>query len=147
MTNGPTGHSQRVLTPSGRLVCLALCGLLLFAAGLARRLDPDPRGFGTHQQLGLPECLFRQLFGVSCPQCGMTTSMTCLVRGQIGGAMRANPMGIVLGLLCAMAFGLLMWSGLSGRLATGLECRWLMRIGCVYVMVCVLLWITRIPML
>ena len=40
------------------------CLLLVAAAGLvgllvlARKLEPDPRGFGTHTQLGLRPCAF-----------------------------------------------------------------------------------------
>ena len=41
--------------------CLA--GLLV----VARKLEPDPRGFGTHTQLGLPRCAFLTRDGAAVP--------------------------------------------------------------------------------
>ncbi|MEV6342978.1 DUF2752 domain-containing protein [Actinoplanes sp. NPDC051851] len=40
--------------------------------------------------LGLP-CGMRTLFGIPCPACGMTTAAVALMRGDAGGALRANP--------------------------------------------------------
>lgn len=57
---------------------------------------------GTHQQLGLPECNFKALAGVPCPSCGMTTSFTLLVCGDVWNSMQANFAGTVLA-----TFGLL----------------------------------------
>lgn len=113
--------------------------------GVASRLEPDHRGFGTHQQLGLPECLFRQVFGLSCPQCGITTSISHLVRGQVGGAMRANPMGIVLVIIILWLVPMLLWSSLTGRLTDRLQGQILVRVGLIYLVMCVLLWVVRIP--
>ena len=112
---------------------------------VARQLEPEPKGFGTHQQLGLPECLFRQMFGLSCPHCGMTTSFSYLVRGQVGSAMRANPMGIVLAALLGCLCILMLWSGLTGRRSASLNGALLARIGLAYLVMCVLLWLVRIP--
>lgn len=91
--------------------------VILMVFGLACWLTPNPSGFGTHQQLGLPECSFRQLTGLSCPHCGMTTSLCLLVRGQLALALRANPSGIVLGGLLLL---LLPWC-----FAVSLKGRWL----------------------
>ncbi|RMG03430.1 MAG: DUF2752 domain-containing protein, partial [Planctomycetota bacterium] len=49
---------------------VGLAGLLVIAAVLR----PSPTGLGTHQQLGLPPCTFRAMFGSRCPTCGMTTA-------------------------------------------------------------------------
>ncbi|MEN6493124.1 MAG: DUF2752 domain-containing protein [Thermoguttaceae bacterium] len=73
-------------------------GLLvpLVVAGL---LKADRRGYGTHQQLGLPPCTFLVLFGHRCPSCGMTTAWSNLAQGQWHAALRANVVGTVLGVL------------------------------------------------
>ena len=90
------------------LVAAALGLSVLLAA--AAMLTPDPRGHGTHQQLGLPPCTFLVLFGRPCPSCGMTTSWAWLVRGQLGEAVRANAGGTLLGMLAAIGAA---WAGLS----------------------------------
>ena len=77
-----------------------MLGLLITAA----RLTPDPRGLGTHRQLGLPPCTVVDWFGVRCPSCGMTTAFSHTVRGQLAGAVRANAGGALLA-LAAMAAG------------------------------------------
>jgi Protein of unknown function (DUF2752) len=72
-----------------------LAGLLI----LARMLEPDPRGFGTHVQLGLRPCAFLTATGRLCPSCGMTTSYAWLARGQIDRSWKANPAGCIYALL------------------------------------------------
>lgn len=59
-------------------------------------LDPDPRGFGTHVQLGLPPCGFRWLTGLACPGCGLTTAFAHAIRGEWMLSFSANPLGLVL---------------------------------------------------
>ena len=59
-----------------------LIGYGLAGFGLAGRLSPDPRGYGTHQQLGLPGCTFQMLTQWPCPSCGGTTAFAHFVRGQ-----------------------------------------------------------------
>jgi hypothetical protein len=81
------------------------CLLLLVAAGilgllvLARKLEPDPRGFGTHTQLGMRPCSFLRMTGRLCPTCGMTTSFAWVARGRIDRSWQANPAGCVFALL------------------------------------------------
>ena len=99
--------------PIGRqgraLLIVASLGLIA-GFSLAATLEPDPRGFGTHRQLGLPPCTFRLLFGTPCPSCGMTTSFAHFVRGQFSEAFRANSAGLLAGLVCAV---LIPWCWLS----------------------------------
>lgn len=95
---------------SGRASLLAVSVLLVAGFALARSLDPDRRGYGTHQQLGLPECTVQILWNRPCPGCGMTTAFAHLVRGQWQAAARANPAGVLLGVVCA---GLIPWIWLS----------------------------------
>jgi Protein of unknown function (DUF2752) len=81
------------------------CSFLIAAAGLggllvvARSLEPDPRGFGTHTQLGLPHCAFLTVTGRLCPSCGMTTSFAWLTRGRVDLSWQANPAGCLYALL------------------------------------------------
>jgi Protein of unknown function (DUF2752) len=83
-----------------------LAGLLV----LARRLEPDPRGFGTHTQLGLRPCVFLAVTGRLCPTCGMTTSFAWLTRGRIDRSWKANPAGCLYALLTVPFMA---WLGLS----------------------------------
>ena len=90
--------------PRHQRVLLAVLGVVL--AGLlvlARLLTPSPTDMGTHQELGLPPCSFRVLFGLPCPTCGMTTAWAHLVRGELLAAVRANCGGLLLGVLAALA--------------------------------------------
>jgi len=77
------------------LVLLApLAGLALIAV-FAFVVKPDPRGFGTHEKLGLPSCKLMDWFGVPCPGCGVTTSVALASRGRILDSIRNQPFGIV----------------------------------------------------
>jgi len=94
-SDGPLGQRSRVL--------LVLWSLILSAGFLlAVQLEPDPRGYGTHQILGLPPCTFCTIFNVPCPSCGMTTSFSNLVRGRFVEAARANSAGLLLAVVCAI---------------------------------------------
>lgn len=77
------------------LVPLVLLALL----STARCLEPAERGYGTHQQLGLPACTSRMIWGVPCPACGMTTSWALAARGQWTLAAQANAGGLLLALI------------------------------------------------
>lgn len=59
-----------------------------------------PRRMATHTQLGLPECNMVALTGKPCPSCGMTTSFSLLVHGDVGNSLRANWVGTLIALLC-----------------------------------------------
>jgi len=79
---------------------VALGGLSVLS--LARWLVPDPRGFGTHEQLGLPPCGFAQLTGLRCPSCGLTTAFAYMARGLLTPALRAHALGpLLFALTCA----------------------------------------------
>jgi hypothetical protein len=69
-------------------------------------LVPDPRGYGTHTQLGLLPCSFLTMTGRLCPTCGMTTSFAWMTRGNLVRSWQANPAGCLLALL---SFPLIAW--------------------------------------
>jgi hypothetical protein len=86
---------------------------------LAASLEPDPRGYGTHQRLGLPPCSFQILFGLKCPSCGSTTSFAHFVRGEWFASIRSNPGAFVLALLsaCMVPWGAYsVWIGRTWKL-------------------------------
>jgi hypothetical protein len=91
---------------------------LLAALLLASQLRPDPRGRGTHEQLGLPPCTFKFLVGRPCPACGMTTSWALATRGRLVDAARAHVTGTLLaGAALAVAVGAALVAARGKRLA------------------------------
>ncbi|MBI5515371.1 MAG: DUF2752 domain-containing protein [Deltaproteobacteria bacterium] len=77
---------------------------------LSAWLQPDPRGFGTHQQLGLPPCNFQELTHVPCPGCGLTTSFARMAHGHALDALRAHLMGPPLFLMTLVVALLAPWA-------------------------------------
>jgi hypothetical protein len=70
---------------------------------IAARLDPDPRGHGTHEQLGLAPCEFLRETGKPCLSCGMTTAFAAMAHARVGAALDANPYGAALFIVVALA--------------------------------------------
>lgn len=73
---------------------------------MSRALVPDPKGYGTHTQLGLRPCTFATMTGRLCPTCGMTTAYAWFVRGRVDRSWGANPAGC---LMAASSFPLVIW--------------------------------------
>ncbi|MFI4861421.1 MAG: DUF2752 domain-containing protein [Phycisphaerales bacterium JB063] len=71
--------------------------------GLAAWMQPNTRGMGTHQQLGLPPCSFEQVTGLPCATCGCTTSFAYAAEGSLLTAFVTQPFGALLAILTAMA--------------------------------------------
>ena len=105
----PLGRASRVL-----LAVWSLCLLAGFA--VAVDVEPDPRGYGTHERLGLPGCTFRTIFGVPCPSCGMTTSFAYFVRGRFVSAAASNMAGLLLAAVCVLQVPWCWLSVVTGRL-------------------------------
>lgn len=70
--------------------------VLLVPSWLAWQLTPNARGYGTHEQLGLPPCSFMSWCGRPCPTCGMTTAWSHSVRGEWSRALDCNVAGTLL---------------------------------------------------
>ncbi|MEZ6055866.1 MAG: DUF2752 domain-containing protein [Planctomycetaceae bacterium] len=109
-------HDEYPLTNSGRVLLAGVLLALIAGFSLAASLTPDPRGFGTHQSLGLPPCSFRLLLGIHCPSCGGTTCFAYFVRGEWVSAANANLSAFGLALACAAAIPWGLVSLFRGRL-------------------------------
>ena len=107
--------SGAVLSRSERGFLLLLAIGIMSVMAIAMWLTPDPKGFGTHLQLGLPECGFRSATGMNCPHCGMTTSFTWFVRGQWRRAFQANPAGLLLALVAVVSCPWFLTVAVRGR--------------------------------
>jgi Protein of unknown function (DUF2752) len=99
---------------------LAMATIMTAVFGVAIWLNPydeegRPRLSETHRQLGLPPCTFKDMVGVPCPSCGMTSSFAHLVRGDLKNSLRANAVGTLLALTGALAIPWLALCGLTGR--------------------------------
>jgi hypothetical protein len=79
---------------------------------LLLRATPDPRGYDTHVQLGLPSCSWPRMYGIPCPTCGATTAACYVVHGHPIAALIAHPFGAAVAagglLLAAAALGCLL---------------------------------------
>lgn len=100
-----------------RVLMLLGCLTVLTGFGLAGWMTPDPRGYGTHQQLGLPPCEFQAWLGLPCPSCGGTTCLAHFVRGEWISAWRANAGAWVLAFGCLVFAPWSLISACRGRWA------------------------------
>lgn len=109
-------HARRPVR--ARLMAAAVLAVSCFFLGLAAWMEPDPRGLGTHQQLGLPPCSSMMLLGYPCPTCGMTTAFSHAVRGRFFAAFGAQPAGFLLALVTAITAAASLSVVVSGRVWT-----------------------------
>lgn len=83
---------DRAVAAAILLIAAAIVGLLL-------TLKPDPRGIGTHEQLGMAPCGWAQgPEGIPCPTCGVTTAACQLVHLHPIDAVLTQPFGAALAL-------------------------------------------------
>lgn len=116
---GTSHETGREVSSRGRFVAAMGAAVLLVPLVVACLLTPDPRGHGTHQQLGFPPCTLVALFGIRCPTCGMTTAWAALVRGRLLTGLAANVGGVLLALA---AMGTVI--GLSATALFGRRPKW-----------------------
>lgn len=98
-----------------RLIALLLAAIPLTLLGVAARLQPDAAGLGTHQQLGLPPCSMRVLFGTRCPSCGMTTSWAHFMNGAWLQSAEVNAGGFLAALVSLGFAALALRTACSGE--------------------------------
>lgn len=113
---GDEGALSEWGSPRIRIVGLAIAVALLIPLVTARTLQPSVSGLGTHQQLGLPPCSMRVIFGIRCPACGMTTSWSHFTRGQFNASFATNTGGMGLAILALSVVGVSFASVWTGRL-------------------------------
>src|SRR5262249_18836053 len=95
------------LTGWVRGLLLGIVGGLIAVFTIAVLLNPynpdgTPKTMGTHTgpPLNLPDCTFKVMTGMPCPACGMTTSFSLLMHGDLINSMRANWVGTGLAIVC-----------------------------------------------
>ncbi|MDP6407923.1 MAG: DUF2752 domain-containing protein [Planctomycetota bacterium] len=94
--------------PSPHWILFACAGLSIVAMlALALFVEPDERGFGTHEQLGMLPCRSMDWFGVPCPGCGVTTSVALAVQGRPLDSIANQPFGFLTALFLPVFF---LWS-------------------------------------
>ena len=82
---------------------------------LARNLEPDPRGFGTHEQIGFTTCYFLRWTGQPCPTCGATTAWAHAMRGNFLQAAAVNLGGALAWAVAVVGVPWLLLTALVGR--------------------------------
>jgi hypothetical protein len=108
-------ETPRVLPGRGRLMALGLSLGCLTLLVTAARLTPSPEGYGSHTALGLQPCQFMERTGLPCPGCGMTTSWTWFVRGNLAASLYVQPMGAVLAAIAVGCFWTGLYVAITGR--------------------------------
>jgi hypothetical protein len=110
-------HHEPQQGPLVRLVCGLLAVACMAVLFVATTILPDPSGTGTHKQLGMAPCSLLMTSGVPCMTCGMTTSYSHFVRGNILASLWTQPGGTLLAFLTACGvwvFGYVALTGLPG---------------------------------
>jgi hypothetical protein len=91
-------------------VFMVLLGATVLTASLLLEPRPDEFTYLLGERFGGP-CLFRELSGVACPQCGMTRSFVWAARGAWATAWHYSPGGFTLFLAIELTavIGLTRW--------------------------------------
>ena len=103
-----------------RVIAAGVAVMLLTLLGVARWLEPDPSGVGTHTQLGLPPTFVMEHLGTPCPFCGMTTAWAHTMDADLPTAFLTQPAGTLFALLAILAVPLALVMA-----ATGWRPQWL----------------------
>lgn len=111
---GP-GDDRPVASVGVRVLAFILAAGCLTVLLTAARLKPSHLGYGSHTDLGLQRCEFMARTGLPCPSCGMTTSFTWFVRGNLLASLYVQPMGTVVAVLAAVTVWIGFYVALTGR--------------------------------
>lgn len=102
------GTFHRAIAAAVAMACLAV---LVTAVSIR----PNRSGMETHRQLGLAECQFLRTSGIPCPSCGMTTSFSWFVRGNVIASLYVQPMGTLLAAGAALTFWTALYIAATGK--------------------------------
>jgi hypothetical protein len=95
--------------------------------GIGAWLKPSPDLHGTHQELGFPPCPCAMFLDRPCPGCGLTTSWSALIHGNLSMAFAANACGPLL-YLCFTALSVIALIGFVLRRRLRTDARWFQRV-------------------
>ncbi|GMW01320.1 MAG: hypothetical protein AMXMBFR84_24570 [Candidatus Hydrogenedentota bacterium] len=125
-------------TGQTRLIACLMSLAFLSVIALSMWLTPDKRGYGTHEQLGMPPCGMMYWLGVPCPMCGMTTAFTFMAHGEISNASQTQPAGAVGFVACCLlavaAAACVIRPSWFSYIFEGQAAAWMFRFGLVVVM-------------
>ena len=119
---------------------LGLVGLLLIAS----ILQPNRAGTGTHEQLGLPPCTFQLITGVRCPSCGMTTSWSHFMNGDLHAAWSSNAGGLCLAVMASIAAVWSLYVAVRGRYQPTLPPKIALCIAATVMLITLVDWVSRV---
>ncbi|MFQ5505999.1 MAG: DUF2752 domain-containing protein [Planctomycetota bacterium] len=108
-SSGPdeeSGDYARPMSAGERvLLVLLLCTVATVFVALAS-VEPDPRGYGTHERFGLAPCSWPVLYDMPCPTCGVTTAVSLLLHLRPVEAVLTQPFGVLTAMLGFVFLGL-----------------------------------------
>ena len=90
---------------------IGIVGLILI--GLF--LEPDERGYGTHERFGLKPCYPLAVWNFPCPGCGVTTSVARAAHGDLVGSFVTQPFGFFVAMLAVVFIAWAFVGQLRGR--------------------------------
>jgi len=100
-----------------RGIAIAVVAAAVACTALLLSVDPDPRGYDTHVQLGMAPCSWPRVYGIPCPTCGATTAACLLVHGHPLQAVATQPFGAAIAAAGLVAAAAAAWCLLRGRSA------------------------------
>jgi hypothetical protein len=105
----------RRVSRAGRWVAVSVLLASLAVWSVSLWLTPDPRGYGTADQLGCPPCGWIAVYGMPCPTCGMTTAFAHAARFHWVRAFGSQPAGALLAAAVYLAGLVSGYALLTGR--------------------------------
>lgn len=97
-----------------RLLAGGLCAGAGTVLGLSASMTPADAGHGTHEQIGLPACMWAAYFDAPCATCGMTTAFAHAAEGNLLDSLLTQPMGMLLAVGTAVGFWFALYVALTG---------------------------------
>ena len=148
----PETKDKFIVSPFGKpwehwLVLGFALGAVALLVVLGVLIDPDPRGFGTHERLGLPSCKPMDWWNVPCPGCGVTTSVALAAHGRIWASIRNQPFGFVVAVGLPLFALWAVFNALRGKNLAQEASRWrLGRLGFVLIAIMVASWAYKLAL-